>query len=202
MDAPHYLLRIHANPAVKEATIDFGVETVQSTVTHLEKLLNERVEWEHGLSCWCTDGSRHEFTILCIEDGKLKGLRPNHRVNAMIDAGRFDTTEFDYVDANSKNQRLKDAWGSNYFAGDIFIVVSRDGCIPDCSVFGEDPIAFILSEKTPGDRMKDEHGKELAEMMTNARMSKKQLPSGSYSIASLRRWNDNPQWELTGYHTH
>ena len=202
MDGPHYLLRIYANPAVKEARIDFGVETAQSTVTHLEERLNEHFEWEHDLSLWCTDGSRHEFTIFCIEDGKFKGLQPNHRANAMIDAGRFDTTEFDYVDANSKNQRLKDAWGSNYFAGDIFIVVPRDGFIPDCSVSGVDPIAFILLEKMPGGKMKDEHGKVLAEMMMNARMSKKQLPSGSYSIDSLRRWNDNPQWEFTEYHTH
>jgi hypothetical protein len=51
-------------------------------------------------------------------DGKgrdPKGLESNHQANAMADAGRFVTMDFNMMDDESRNQKLKEAQGSSYF---------------------------------------------------------------------------------------
>ena len=95
---------------------------VASMTSGSESLILKR----QTMSFWCTDGKRHKLDYLCDGEGKDKYLLPNHRVNALIHAGRFTSKDFDNI-APSRNQELKDTWGSNYCVGDVYFVLP-DGC--------------------------------------------------------------------------
>ena len=109
---------------------------------------------------WCNNGKRYKVELFYDEDGQNKSLLPNHRMNAMADAGRFTSKKFDYIPKNNKNhnQNIKTNWGSNYFVGDIICKFSTGKPFPDCSIFGENPINFIMSKKTPNTRMINAYG--------------------------------------------
>ena len=51
------------------------------------------------------------------------------------------------------------------FVGDIVFKVSRGGPIPDPSVFGEDPIKFILNPNIPNSEIEHLYGTEVAKHM-------------------------------------
>ncbi len=147
---------------------------------------------------WCKDDQRHQLSIFMVDDGKSVCLVPKHRANAMADAGRFVTKKFnDIGTTRSCNQDVKDSNGVNYFVGDIVFKVSRGGPIPDPSVFGEDPIKFILNPKIPNAEMECLYGTEMAKHMLNPRMQ--------YSIPcdqtiSLSKYRQSLQWSLVTYH--
>ena len=128
-----------------------------------------------SLEFWTDDGKTHYFEFIYDEDRKKKGLPPNHNVNAMIHAARFTTKNFDTVE-HSRNQELKDSYGSNYIVGDVYIVVPARCPFPDLLIFGDNPIEFIKQERTPSTQMKQEYGTEVAGHMLNSRM-KKNTPS-------------------------
>lgn len=110
---------------------------------------------------WCTDGLRHELVVYCDEERREpKVLEPNHRANAMADAGRFVTRDFNWTDDESTNQKMKESQGSNYFFGDVVIVVSGADSLPNISVYGANPLRFIFTIKKPFASMIDIHGSE------------------------------------------
>ena len=119
-------------------------------------------------SLWCSDGKRYNVQIYFDEDGLSKKLLPNHRANAMVDAGRFTSKKFDYI-GKTRNQEIKEAWGSGYFVGDVIMKFTTGKPIPDCSIFGENPINFIMDKrlKKPNTRMINKHGEGMAELMFN-----------------------------------
>ena len=67
----------------------------------------------------------------------------------MADAGRFVTMDFNMTDDESRNQKFKEARGSNYFFGDIIIVNGERDPQPDMLVYGQNPVRFITTVKTP-----------------------------------------------------
>ena len=69
------------------------------------------------------------------ENGLTHELDPNHRMHAIVDAGRFTTLTHHMVD-DCKNQRLKEHQGSNYFYGDVVVAVPVGFVPPDHSVHG------------------------------------------------------------------
>jgi len=148
---------------------------------------------------WCHDGNTHSFEIMLDEDGRRKSLPPNHRVNAMIHAARFTTKSFDTV-GQSRNQQLKDTSGSNYVVGDVYFKVPLGGPSPDLSIFGINPIEFLLQERTASKQMEQRYGKEIAANMLNPRR-KKTLPSSfSGNVGQFREMLDNCKWEFVDYH--
>lgn len=110
---------------------------------------------------WCTNGLRHEFSVYCDEEGlHPKALEPNHRVNAIADAGRFITRDFNWTDDETSNQKHKEAQGPNYFFGDVIIVVNNGDPLPDMSIYGSNPLRFITTVKRPSDNMIATHNGE------------------------------------------
>jgi hypothetical protein len=87
------------------------------------------------------------------DEGLCKYLPINHVANAMLDCGRFTSKKFDYVDEKSYNQQLKDAWGAFKRVGDIICKIRTGTPIPDCSIFGDNPVSWIHSHKKPNARM-------------------------------------------------
>lgn len=117
---------------------------------------------------WCIDGVRYGYHVFWDEDGRRpKLLEPNHRANAMVDAGRFISTEFNYIDDESPNQQMKEAQGSNYFFGDIVIFIGEGDPRPDVSIYGQNPVKFITTVKTPSAEMIANHGKRFAFFKTH-----------------------------------
>ena len=117
---------------------------------------------------WCVNGIRYGYHVFWDEDGRRpKLLEPNHRANAMVDAGRFISTEFNCTDDESPNQQIKEAQGSNYFFGDVVILVQEGDPRPDISIYGRNPVKFITTSKTPSAEMIAHHGKRVAVFKTH-----------------------------------
>ena len=117
------------------------------------------------LTLWCEDNARREFLVLCDENGLDNRLLPNHRANALVSAGRFTDHNFNDIGTRSnrtKNQDLKDSQGCNFFVGDVFILVEKDTVAPDMSIYGDNPLEWILEFKEPSERMINAYGKNIA----------------------------------------
>jgi hypothetical protein len=145
-------------------------------------------------SLWCSDGKRYNVEISYDDEGLNKSLLPNHRMNAMVDLGRFTNKNFNYI-GNTNNQGVKETWGSNYFVGDVIVKVVEGKPIPDISIFGDNPIASILKRRQPNNRMISKYGLEKATKMTHA-LYAKIVPDGMVTQDS---W-DNAEWEMKDYH--
>jgi hypothetical protein len=189
-------------PVVEDGDVYAKIESLLSSseasgggisTSHPSSIMVDRAT----VSLWCVDGESRDLSIYADENGKSKGLSPNHRMNAMIDAGRFLSMDYDTIKPRSQNQRLKDSWGSNYFVGDVFCKVPVSGPLPDLSVFGENPIAFIMQERTASDQMKDEYGEVVARNMLDPRMRK---PMPSFFSGNIQQLLSNLTWEHVGYH--
>jgi hypothetical protein len=60
-----------------------------------------------------------------IDNGRCIPLVPNHWANALADAGRFITKDFNDIGRMvCRNQNLKDSIGANYFVGNIVFKIS------------------------------------------------------------------------------
>jgi len=116
---------------------------------------------------WCSNGKRYNVEMYFDEDGLSKKLLPNHRINAMINLGRFTSKKFDYLNEKTRNQQIKDCWGSNYMVGDVICKITTGKPIPDCSIFGDNPIKSIMERRFPNTRMKNKYGEFLAEVMVD-----------------------------------
>ena len=143
---------------------------------------------------WCSDGKRYNVEIFYDEDGLNKGLPPNHRINAMVHLGRFTNKNFNYI-GDTRNQQIKDTWGSNYFVGDVIIKVVVGKPIPDISVFGDNPIQAIFAQHRPNNRMVSKYGREKA-IMKFSPIHKKVMPTG---LVTADSW-ENADYEFVDYH--
>ena len=125
--------------------------------------------------------------LFMVDDGRCVPLVPNHWANAMTEAGRFDTKNFNDIGTLANhNQDLKDSYGANFF-GDIVFKVPRGEPTPDPSVFCDNPIQFILSQKIPSTEMVHLYGKEVAEHKMSPLMQFTPPDSQTISI----QWSEN-----------
>ena len=69
----------------------------------------------------------------------------------------------------------------------------------DLSVFGNNPINFILQERTASNRMKQEHGVQVARNMLNPRMNKTFPSNFSGSISEYLEVLKNREWVFVEY---
>ena len=122
------------------------------------------VEWCLNIELWGTNRRRNRYTCYMDEQGLDHHLDPNHRMNAIVDAGRFTTLNRDTVD-DCKNQKLKDHYGSNYFFGDVVVEVPEGSVPPDHSMYGIDPISSITRGNIPSQSMIERYGETLAGQM-------------------------------------
>ena len=162
-----------------------------------DKDLKDMIRTGSKYSLWCTDGKRYNVKIFYDDSGQDdlgNPLLPNHRVNAMIDAGRFTSKKFDYI-GKTRNQDLKEHWGSSYFMGDVVLVVIDGKPIPDCCIYGENPLEFLLDIKEPNRRMINKYGEEKSRMMIHPGMGMV-MPSGTITA----EYFENPIWEVKDYH--
>jgi len=165
-------------------------DELKKTMSHKGTIYFHPVKY----TLWCSDGKRYKVEILYDDDGLNKKLQPNHRFNAMVNLGRFTTKSFDYI-GQSRQQDIKETWGSNYFVGDVIVKVVEGKPIPDCSIFGENPIKSIFTQYIPNTRMINKYGREKAIMMFSP-IHKKVMPTGMVSADS---WENAP-WEVKDYH--
>ena len=121
-------------------------------------------EWSTDIMLWNTNNERRSYTCFMDENGLANQLTPNHRANAIVNAGRFVTLERNMID-DCKNQRLKEHQGSNYFCGDIVVVIREGSAPPDHNVYGTNPIEGLglgFDDYTPSQLMIETHGDTLA----------------------------------------
>ena len=162
---------------------------------HASDIMVESTTWLF----WGDDGKTHEFDIFADENGKAKSLPPNHRVNAMIHAARFTTKRFDTV-RRARNQEMKDAYGSNFFVGDVYIKVPSGRPTLDLFICGDNLIDFIMKERTPSNKMKQEYGIEVAINMLNPRMRKNYPYEYSGTLDQYREMLNNLNWVFFDYY--
>lgn len=164
----HTLFRISATNISTPTITVFASNTDDELRNEIKRLLNCDDLESQDYTFWCTDGLRQELRVYMDGKGRdPKALEPNHRANAMADAGRFVTTDFNMTDDESMNQQLKEAQGSNYFFGDIIIVNGERDPQPDMLVYGQNPIRFITTIKTPSADMIANQGERNALFKTH-----------------------------------
>ena len=113
------------------------------------------------------DDKRQEIDVWVDEEVRDKNLQPNHRANALAEAGRFKNMLFDDIGKRhrvTKNQQLKESQGANYFVGDVCLVVKGGKPYPNFNV-GENPIKFITNINPPSQGMITRYGEDLAKKM-------------------------------------
>ena len=120
------------------------------------------------MSFWCLDDKRQGIDVWVDEDGRDMKLQPNHRANALADAGRFKTMAFDDIGKRHRvtnNQQLKESQGANFFVGDVCLVIKGGKPYPNFDVYGDNPIKFIRNINTPSRSMISRYGEDLAKKM-------------------------------------
>tara|TARA_Y100000401_G_scaffold60121_1_gene47668 strand:+ start:274 stop:975 length:702 start_codon:yes stop_codon:yes gene_type:complete len=142
---------------------------------------------------WCSDGKRYNIEVLFDDDGLNKGLTPNHRYNAMVNLGRFTSKKFDYI-GKSRNQDIKDMWGANFGVGDMILKIVEGKPIPDCAIFGDNPLTSIMRTPRPNKRMITKYGAEKALNKMSAVM-RQVMPDGIVSRDAF----ENASWERREY---
>lgn len=197
--------RINANSAEPFTTArvqDFGAgpdnqrDHLLSLLTHRQATLGGK--WGHGdenlglesstYTLWCDDGELRELTVFMNENGRAC-LPPNHRANALIDAGRFtskDRTEF----KDGRNQSLKEHGGCNFVWGDVVCKIPFGTAGPDHTVYKNNPLRYILQPREPTAEMVKAHGEEMAR--------NKLLPTRKMDISASFR-SMKPVWGDTAY---
>ena len=152
----HYYHRMNANLAERFTDVrvqDFDANAadedahLRSLLTHRQAQLNGK--WDHGdenlymessiYTFWCDDGELRDMTVFMDENGHAKNLLPNHRANALIDAGQF--TSKARVEFNEgRNNSLKKHSGCNFVYGDVVCKILIGTAGPDHTVYKNNPL--------------------------------------------------------------
>lgn len=172
-------------------------ERVQSLFTHRTPDLNGK--WNHGddnitihserFTIFCVDGKSRDFTIWYDKEAQRKSFIPNHRANAMLDAGRFTSKERINF-SNNRNQVFKEYQGCNFFYGDVVCAVPTGSPGPDHSIYSNNPLASILKSREPSAESVNVYGRETA--------INKLIPTKKYNIPASRMIGKGV-WENTIY---
>lgn len=204
----YYYHRINANSAepftmawVQDFDAGSGPDNEND---HLLSLLTHRQarpngKWDPGdenlylersiYTLWCDDGVLRELTVFMI-DNVGANLLPNHRANALIDAGRF--TSKDRIEFNDgRNQSLKEHNGCNFVWGDVVCKIPVGTAGPDHTVYENNPIWYINQPREPTAEMVNAHGEEMAR--------NKLVPTRKMDVSASCRTPRNPVWEDTSY---
>ena len=206
-DSHHYYHRINANLAepFTEAQVDDFDPDPDNECSHIRSLLTHsrlalHGKWDHGdenlylesrmYTFWCDDGELRELTVFTCKNGLANLPLPNHRANALIDAGRFtskDRVEF----KDGRNQSFKEHNGCNFALGDLVCKIPVGAAGPDHSVYKNNPIWYVMQPREPTAEMVTACGKELAR--------NKLVPTRKMDVLASVMTPRNPVWEDTTY---
>jgi len=174
---------------------EFSYEQLRPLLSHYDKdKPREICIGQSSYSLWCSNGKRRKIQIYYDDEGLCKTLSVNHTANAMVDCGRFTSKKFDYVDEKSHNQQMKDEWGAPRLVGDIICKIRTGTPIPDCSIFGQNPVSWIYNYKKPNSRMIAKCGDKKKAIEICDSLITHPFPSGIISINSPReaKYRDYP----------
>ena len=68
----------------------------------------------------CIAGEQHEIEFYSVARGMEYMLQPNHRVNAMVHAGRFTTKEFNDIDKNARTNKSKNVMALTFVLARLY----------------------------------------------------------------------------------
>ena len=145
MAAQFTLLRINTQGDVP---MDFvNVDAPDHTLyEHLREVANWGEHGEvasHNYAFYTTDGRRMKYEVYFAGSGLLEKQQPNHRANAMAIYGMYHKNGT--PDEKCRQFQLKQEWGCRFFVGDIIIRIKKNQPLPDVSVFGTNPLSYIMT---------------------------------------------------------
>lgn len=93
------------------------------------------------------NGKHKSYEVYFCGEGLDLNLQPNHKANAMAGVGMYLPSGS--PDEKARQFHLKQAWGCNWFVGDIVIRIKQGQVLPDCAIYGENPFQWMLTRATP-----------------------------------------------------
>ena len=197
------IIRVNATSTIPHFRIIQKFETTSELALTIKSLIDpESTVTRIPMSFWCMDDKRQEIDVWVDEEGRDKNLQPNHRANALAEAGRFKNMLFDDIGKRhrvTKNQQLKESQGANYFVGDVCLVIKGGKPYPNFNVYGENPIKFITNINPPSQGMITRYGEDLAKKMIDPEKTVDfqslfhrltELRGSSYDLNSIVSRND------------
>jgi len=197
------IIRVNATSTIPHFQIIQKFETTSELALTIKSLIDpESTVTRIPMSFWCMDDKRQEIDVWVDEEVRDKNLQPNHRANALAEAGRFKNMLFDDIGKRhrvTKNQQLKESQGANYFVGDVCLVVKGGKPYPNFNVYGENPIKFITNINPPSQGMITRYGEDLAKKMIDPEKTVDfqslfhrltELRGTSYDLSSIVSRND------------
>ena len=197
------IIRVNATSTIPYFQITQKFKTTPELISKINSLIDpDSLMTRLPMSFWCMDDKRQEIDVWVDEEGRDKNLQPNHRANALAEAGRFKNMLFDDIGKRhrvTKNQQLKESQGANYFVGDVCLVVKGGKPYPNFNVYGENPIKFITNINPPSQGMITRYGEDLAKKMIDPEKTVDfqslfhrltELRGTSYDLSSIVSRND------------
>ena len=197
------IIRVNATSTIPYFQITQKFKTTPELISKINSLIDpDSLMTRLPMSFWCMDDKRQEIDVWVDEEGRDKNLQPNHRANALAEAGRFKNMLFDDIGKRhrvTKNQQLKESQGANYFVGDVCLVIKGGKPYPNLSVYGDNPIKFITKTNPPSQGMITRYGEDLAKKMIDPEKTVDfqslfhrltELRASSYDINSIVSRND------------
>ena len=185
MAAPQFtLLRINTSGDVP---VDFV--NVDAPDHSLYEHLREVGHWEGEVSVqnyafYDAQGKRKKYEVYFAGNGLGEEQQPNHRANAMAIAGMYHKNGT--PDENCRQMQLKQEWGCRFFVGDIIIRIKKNQTLPDLTIFGDNPLSYIMSFRAPQFREEPtpQYKRKFPdwEDRCNPHKKKTQMPSGRVSL--------------------
>ena len=197
------IIRVNATSTAAYLEMTQKFKDTSDLVSKVKSLINpESFVSKMVLTFWCTDNKRQEIDVWVDDDGRDNKLQPNHRANALVDAGRFKDMAFNDISRRhrvTKNQQLKENQGANYLVGDVCLVVKGGKPYPNLDVYGDNPIEFIANINPPSTRMISQYGEDLAKKLIHPEQTinfrslihqTDQLRRSSYDLDAIISRND------------
>ena len=134
-------------------------KNVQDDDHNLYDFLRKQSDWQvegvstcgawvsyHNYKFHSVDGRHLNYEVYFCGEALDLNLQPNHRATAMASMGMYGKNG--NPDEKSRQYELKNAWGCNFFYGDIFIRIKKNQPLPDATIYGENPLAFMVAHAT------------------------------------------------------
>ena len=125
------------------------------------------------------------------KNGIANELKPNYRMNAIVNVARFTSLGCTMVDKN-KNQRLKEHQGLNYLWGDVVMEIPRITVPPNHSIYGVNPIRSIMTDPTVTQEMTNAHGASVAKMNVSHSMAMDMSNMNKLLGTYIIKWKRTP----------
>lgn len=189
MAAQFTLLRINT-----QGDVPMDFVNVDAPDHSLYEHLREVGNWgEHGevgtnnYAFYTADGRRMKYEVYFAGNGLNEKQQPNHRANAMAIYGMYHKNGT--PDEKCRQFQLKEEWGCRFFVGDIIIRIKKNQPLPDVSVFGDNPLSYIMAlrsercRETPTRQYQNKYA-DWAERC-NPHRQKTEWPGGMMTAAML-----------------